>query len=185
MLAFGGSSTIGHQVRNTLVEVIERVAIDKTGDLWDMLSRAVCQDLHLLQTNSAVILFKERHSRDSMPTAREISLHYLPSRPWGISFSACGTEGCKPEAYDFNIKSDKSGVRMECKLCGWKSPKVSQKDASEYVTLVDSAFPSVFWHSYPLSARLAALFVTAAGRKKQDTATVAHKGEVGNARRKI
>ena len=167
VLAFGGSSTIGHQIRNTLLEAIERVAVDKTGDLWDMLSQAVCHDLHLLQTNSVVILFKERHGPDSKPTAREISLHYPPSRPWGISFSACGKEGCNPSSHDFDVQSSSSGVRMQCRLCGWRSSKVTYEDACEYVTLVDKSFPNVYWHSYPVSAPFAALFVTAAGNKKR------------------
>ena len=115
-----------------------------------------------------------------MLTAREISLHYPPSCLWGVSFSACGTEGCKPEAHNFNIKSDKSSIRMECKLCSWKLLKVSQKDTSKYVMLLNNTFPGIFWHSYPLSVWLAALIVTAAGRKKQYTAIVTHRDEVGN-----
>ena len=136
------------------------------GDLGNMLWEAVCHDLHLLQTNSIMILFKECHSPDSKPTAREISLHYPPSHPWGISFSAYGKEGCNLSSHDFDMQSSSSGIRMKCRLCGWKSSKVTYKDACEYIMLMDKFFPNVYWHSYPASALFVALFITATGHKK-------------------
>ena len=33
-----------------------------------------------------------------------ISLHYLPSRPWGISSSVHGKEGCNPSSHDFDVQ---------------------------------------------------------------------------------
>ncbi|KAF8134838.1 hypothetical protein EV363DRAFT_1159979, partial [Boletus edulis] len=110
ILAFSGSLTIGHQIRKTFLKAIKHAAIDKTGDLWDVLSQDVCQDLHLLQMNSIVVLFKECYGLNSMPTAREISLHYLPNRLWGISFSTYGKESCNLTSHDFDMQSSSSGV---------------------------------------------------------------------------
>ncbi|KAI9569133.1 hypothetical protein HD554DRAFT_2038321 [Boletus coccyginus] len=146
VLAFGGSSMIGHQIRNMLFKAIEHVAIDKTGDLWNVLLQAICHNLHLLQTNSIVILFKECHGPNSKPT-------------------------------DFDMLCSPSGIRMKCRLCSWGLPKVTSNDTCEYVTPMDRSFPNVFWHSYPVSAPLAALFVTTMGHEKHHAPLPGKKGK--------
>ena len=83
-------------------------------------------------------------------------------------------ERCKLKAYDFHVQSDKSGISMACNFYSWKSPRLTQQDASKYVTLVDNTFTNVFWHSYLLSTQLVALFVTTAGWRKEDATIVAY-----------
>lgn len=145
------------QVTRVLGRVMEGIGVDKTVDIWETVLRVVAQDASLLEVSSVVVIYRERGSTEVQ--SRQIGLHAPPYRPWGVEFRACGKEGCSPTRGDFLIKSRGSSVRMICRLCGWGSAWVKEKDVEGLLTCPNRTVPNVFWHSYPPSPALESLFV--------------------------
>ncbi|KAG9312769.1 hypothetical protein JVU11DRAFT_7206 [Chiua virens] len=170
VLGFAGSSTIPTQVKNAVGRVIERLGVDKTMGLWDTVMSVVGQDLHLLEVNSVVAIFKERGSTEVL--SRKIARHAPPMRPWGVEFRACGTPNCDRTTFDFYVQNDGYDVRMTCRACGWKSAWVKERHWGHHVFRLDNTLPTVFWHSYPPSDALKTLFVeTSKGNAKDGGGT--------------
>lgn len=157
MLGFAGSSTIPAQIRNALSEVIERIGVDKTAGIWDTVARVIGQDLHLLEVNAVVIVYKERCSQEVV--ARKIARHSPPMRPWGFEFHACGSSHCEPRSQDFAMQNSDFDVRTSCRCCGWKSAWVKERHWKRCLFRLDRTLPNVFWHEYPASKALENLFV--------------------------
>ncbi|KAG9312768.1 hypothetical protein JVU11DRAFT_7205 [Chiua virens] len=163
VLGFAGSSTLPTQVQNALSRVIERLGVDKTMGLWDTVMSVVGQDLHLLEVNSVVAIFKERGSTEVL--SRKIARHAPPMRPWGVEFRACGTPNCDRTTFDFYVQNDGYDVRMTCRACGWKSAWVKERHWGHHVFRLDNTLPTVFWHSYPPSEALYNIFIEASKEK--------------------
>jgi hypothetical protein len=137
--------------------VIEAIGVDKTGNIWDTVSRVVGRDLNLLTMNSVVVIYRERGGEVK---SRHIGLHCPPLRAWGVEFSACATEGCRPAPYDFIIRDNDTGVRITCRLCHWRSVSLKLSDVKGVLFRLSSTVPNVFWHEYPPSLELQDVFVT-------------------------
>lgn len=163
MLAFGGGATLPAETRGLLTGVIERLGVNKYADIWGTVIQVVSQELDLLQVNSVVVVYKERGS--GSVECREIGLHLLPMRPWGVEFAACGKEGCRPKAYEFHTRTTGGGVSTQCRRCGWVSRVVKNSDIKEYVFPFNSTVPNVYWHTYPTCMALGAIFVTITKQK--------------------
>ncbi|KAI9568139.1 hypothetical protein HD554DRAFT_2172537 [Boletus coccyginus] len=166
VIGFAGSSTLPTQVRNALSQVIERMGVDKTAGIWDTVMSVVGQDIHLLEVNSVVVVFKERGSSEVL--ARKIARHAPPMRPWGVEFRACATPQCDRTPFDFYVNNNNFDVRMRCRACGWVSAWVKERHWKEHVFRLDSTLPKVFWHSYPPSHALQNIFVEATREKERD-----------------
>lgn len=156
VLAFSGSSTLSSHVKNTVSQVIEGFGVDKTGNVWETISQVVGRDLSLLQMNSVVAIYRERNAGVK---CRHIGSHCPPLRAWGVEFTACATKGCRPSAYDFSIRENNSGVRVTCRLCGWRSAALKVGDLVGEIFRLSSALPDVYWHEYPASAELQGIFL--------------------------
>ncbi|KAG9315115.1 hypothetical protein JVU11DRAFT_4232 [Chiua virens] len=59
MLGFAASFTLLTQVQKTFSQVIEQIGMDKMMGLWDTVMSVIGLDLHLLEMNSVVAIFKE------------------------------------------------------------------------------------------------------------------------------
>lgn len=163
-MAFGGSSTISTYVKSAISLAIEGIGVDKTANLWETLSRVVGRDVNLLHTNNVLIIYRERGSGVQ---CRQIGLHAPPMRAWGVEFTACGNEQCRPCPYDFVIKDNDCGTRMVCRLCSWTSKALKPKDISGLLFRLSSTVPDVFWHEYPPSAQLQDVFVCTTKQKQK------------------
>lgn len=165
VLGFGGRATIPAQIRDVMSAVIERFGVNKNADLlWDAIIQVVSHDLDLLRVNNVVAVYRERGSETI--DCRAIGLHSPPMRPWGIEFAACNTDRCTPKPYEFHTRTNAHGVSMQCRRCGWSSAVVKMSDIQEYVFPFNSTLPDVYWHAYPTSTALAAIFVTVTKHKQ-------------------
>ncbi|KAF8425811.1 hypothetical protein L210DRAFT_934937 [Boletus edulis BED1] len=114
IVAFGGRATLPGEIRGLLTGIIDRLGVNKGTNIWDEVILAASQEIELLQVNSVVAVYKERGYE--VVHCREIGLHSLPMRPWGIEFAACGTEGCRPRVYEFHTRTSGGGwVRTQCR----------------------------------------------------------------------
>lgn len=165
VVAFAGSSTISNYVKSAISQAIEGVGVDKTANIWDMLSRVVGRDINLLHTNNVVAIYRERGGEVK---SRQIGLHAPPMRAWGFEFTACGNEECRPSPYDFIIKDNECGTRMTCRLCNWSSATLKLRDVTGLFFRLSSTVPDVYWHDYPPSVELQDVFVRVTNRRKND-----------------
>ena len=149
-----------------LRRIVEGIGIDKTADIWNTILRIVSHDPNLLEVNSVVIIYRERGTE--IVQARQIALHAPPYRPWGVEFQGCGKEGCNPTTTNIRFRSQGSSIRMTCRLCGWESAWVKEKDIMTLLTRVDNTVPNVFWHNYPASPALASLFMSVTQRRQTE-----------------
>ena len=105
--------------------MIERIGMDKTAAIWDMVMSVVGHNLHLLESNSVVIIFKEWGSSDVL--ARRIVWHAPPMQPLGVEFHTCATPQCDHTSLDFYVQNDNFNVCMRCRVCGWMSVWVKER----------------------------------------------------------
>ena len=174
MLGFAGAATLPGQIRNVVSQTVERIGVDKSAGIWDSIARVVAQDHNLLQANAAVLVYKERGSKEV--TARKIGRHSAPLRPWGVEFRACATPGCQPEFLDFYVRCEGGmDVRLTCRRCSWQSEWVKSIDRKNLIFNLDSTMPSVFWHEYPPTEDLQRLFVNVSREKQLKKAQAATK----------
>jgi hypothetical protein len=143
--------------------VIERIGVDKTAGIWETIVRVIGHDLLFLEVNTAVVIFRERGSKNVF--CRKVGKHSPPMRPWGMQFRACGTPNCIRRPLDFFVQNDNYEVRMTCRFCGWRSEWVKEQDWKTSVFKLDRTLPNVFWHSYPASQSLQNLFVEVTAKK--------------------
>ncbi|KAI9568141.1 hypothetical protein HD554DRAFT_2172539 [Boletus coccyginus] len=162
VLAFGGCSTISHYAKGTISQAIEGVGVDNTGGLWESLSRLAGRELKQLQMNTVVLIYRERGEGVK---CRQIGLHQPPMRAWGVEFSACGKEGCRPTPYDFDIRDSGGRVHFTCRLCHWRSAALRDSDLKGLVFRLSSSLPDVYWHDYPPSMELQDALVRATKHK--------------------
>jgi hypothetical protein len=158
VMAFAGSSTISTFIKTAISQAIEGMGVDKSGNIWETISRVVARDINLLHTNTVVLIYREREGAREVKS-RQIGLHYPPMRAWGFEFTACGNDACRPSPYDFSMKDNESGTRIVCRLCGWASTALKIKDVEGLFVRLSSTVPNVFWHEYPPSAELQDVFV--------------------------
>ena len=81
VIGFAGSSTLPTQICKAFGQLIERIGVDKTAGIWDTIIRVIRHNLHLLQVNLLVAVYKE-HGQDCI-VVRKIGRHTLPMHPWG------------------------------------------------------------------------------------------------------
>lgn len=160
------------QVRNGLSRVVEHIGLDKTGDVWDTVVHIVGRDAMMMEVTSIVAIYKERGSDDVH--SRHIARHFPTLRPWGATFTACGTKGCSRKWQDFTVKSKELDVRIQCMACRWKSAWVKEKDIRNVLFKIDKTLPKIFWHHHPPTPALKNLFVDVT--KSKETEAESKKG---------
>lgn len=157
VIAFGGSSTISPYVKGAISLAIEGIGVDKTANIWDTVSRVVGRDVNLLHTNNVLLIYRER---EGPVLCRLIGLHAPPIRAWGVEFTACGNESCRPSEYDLIVRNNDCGTRVVCSRCNWRSAALKVDDIKGVLHRLNSTVPDVFWHDYPPSPELRDIFVS-------------------------
>jgi hypothetical protein len=71
---------------DTISWVIERIGIDNTMGIWDILVQVIGHDIILLEAPAAIVVYRE--CRSSEVLVKKIVHHSPPSQPWGISLAA-------------------------------------------------------------------------------------------------
>ena len=165
VIGFAGSSTLPTQIRNAFGQLIERIGVDKTAGIWDTIIRVIGHDLHLLQVNLVIAVYKE-HGQDGV-VARKIGCHTLPMHLWGVEFDSCGMPGCQPSPLDFFIQNSRYDVRMTCRLCHWQSAWVKEDAWKHHIFRMDTTLPNIFWHSYPPLNSLRNIFVDVTAQSRR------------------
>ncbi|KAF9235310.1 hypothetical protein BU15DRAFT_64976 [Melanogaster broomeanus] len=123
VVGFGGSSTLPTQVKEGISKIVEGLGVNKVGGIWELVCDVIGNNWMLLKCNSVIVVFKERGDRSQI-VSREIGLHNLPWRLWGVEFRACGTVGCNPHPENLKLSSKDTKYRVMCTECHWQSPWV-------------------------------------------------------------
>lgn len=162
VVGFGSPTLRIEQAKDSISQMIERIGVDKTADVWETIMYCMGNDAMLLDATSVIVVFRERASGKVF--CRKIGRHYLPYRPWGVEFRMCqndhGNKGCH---LDFHVKGDAKMARMECKRCHWRSGWVKEEHREGLLFRLNSKLPNVYWHEFPASEDLRSLFVRVTG----------------------
>ncbi|KAI9574182.1 hypothetical protein HD554DRAFT_2034358 [Boletus coccyginus] len=146
VLAFGGCLMISHYTKGMISQVIKGVGIDNTGSLWESPSWLAGRELKQLQMNTMVLIYQEWSKEVK---CRQIGLHQPLMRAWGVEFSTCKKEECRPTSYDFDIRDSDGRVHFTCRLCHWCSAVLRNSNLKRLVFRLSSSLSDMYWHDYP------------------------------------